>query len=63
VREREPFWAVTRAEIDAVWGWNGNSAAKVVRFRYTAAADLSTHDERQEAELFHPLLQSILKRL
>jgi hypothetical protein len=34
-RERDAFYAPTRREIDAVWGWNGNSAAKVVHFRYT----------------------------
>jgi|ERR1019366_3113240 hypothetical protein len=31
-----PFYAVVSRQIDAVWGWNGNSAAKVVHFRYTA---------------------------
>jgi hypothetical protein len=35
-RKREPFYAVIRRQIDAVWGWNGNSAAAVVHFRYTA---------------------------
>ena len=35
-REREPFYAPTEREIDEVWGWNGNSAAKLVHFRYTA---------------------------
>ena len=32
-REREPFYAVSRRQIDTVWGWNGNSAAKMVHFR------------------------------
>src|ERR1019366_1336164 len=27
------FYAVTGRQIDPVWGWNGNSAAKVVHFR------------------------------
>ena len=27
-----PFYDLTRPEIDAVRGWNGNSAAKVVHF-------------------------------
>src|ERR1019366_8032505 len=39
-RKREPFYAVIRRQIDAVWGWNGNSAAAVVHFRYTAVSDL-----------------------
>jgi hypothetical protein len=33
-REREAFYAPSRRQIDAVWGWNGNSAAKVVHFCY-----------------------------
>ena len=32
-RERDAFYAVTGRQIDAGWGWNGNSAAKVVHFR------------------------------
>jgi len=34
-REREPFYAPSRRQIDAIWGWNGDSAAKVVHIRYT----------------------------
>ena len=30
------FVRSSASEIDAGWGWNGNSAAKVVHFRYTA---------------------------
>ena len=30
------FYGLTRPKIDAVWGWNGISAAKVVHFLYTA---------------------------
>ena len=32
-RERDAFCAVTGRQIDAFWGWSGNSAAKVVHFR------------------------------
>jgi hypothetical protein len=39
-REREAFYAVISREIDAVWGWNGNSAAKVLHLRYTSIREV-----------------------
>jgi hypothetical protein len=41
-----PFYGLTRPEIDAVLGWNRDSAAKVVHFRMPVFEKCASYRER-----------------